>query len=812
MALGFRPLKDFKATDAGRWLAIGAVGVLSLVAVAGFSLAIYAAWLFHDLPDASELAEYRPPTSTRVYAWDGTLIGEFGKERRIFVPYNEIPPLQVKAFLAAEDRKFFEHGGIDLSGMGRAMTRDVWSLARGRKLQGGSTITQQVAKNVLLSNDQTFGRKIKEAILARRIEETLPKERILELYLNEIWLGYRSYGVAAAAYNYFGKPLNELSIAQMAYLAALPKGPSNYDPIKRRTNAMGRRNWIINEMAAMGAITRPQAEQAVLEDLKVQTAPERTHYHDADYFLEEARLRAIGTVGEKAEGGGLYVRTTLDSQLQTAARVALMKGLEAYDHRHGWRGAWGHTDLQPGWEKEAAARATPAERRSWRPAAIDRIAGGAVHVVLPSGGAGDLDGKDVAWAKATKGLNVGDLIFVEPTEAGKTYNLRQIPTVNGAIVAIEPHSGRTLAMVGGYSFSLSKFNRATQANRQPGSSFKPFVYATALENGMTPASIVSDAPISLTGANGTVWEPENYKHETSGAGPMRNGLVYSRNLMTLHIAIRVGMKKIADNAVKYGVVDKMDPVLAMAIGAGETTPFRLVGAYSAFPNGGRRIEPHLIEEIGDRSGQLSYRADKRECPHCSDPFQGQESPHIPLSGAQVMDPITAYSITLMLQGVVQNGTGAAVSALGYPLAGKTGTTNDYRSAWFVGYSPNLVAGVFVGFDDNRSLGEGETGAVAAVPIFIDFMREALRGQPKTDFKAPRDTRFIDVNGHREAFRPGQEPEGPIAPIRKPDGPIPYNQMQLDLNGLKPGQGAPTPSAAAAPPPPKKATDDLKGLY
>jgi penicillin-binding protein 1A len=814
MAKGFLPFKDLGMKDAGRWLAIAAVGVLTLIAVGGFSLAIYAAWLFHDLPDASELAEYRPPTSTRVYAWDGTLIGEFGKERRIFVPYSEIPPLQVKAFLAAEDRKFFEHGGIDLSGLGRAMTRDVWNLARGRKLQGGSTITQQVAKNVLLSNDPTFGRKIKEAILARRIEETLPKERILELYLNEIWLGYRSYGVAAAAFNYFGKPLSELSVAQMAYLAALPKGPDNYHPIRRRTQAIGRRNWIINEMAAMGAITRPQAEAAMREDLKVQTTPERTHYRDADYFLEEARLRAISTVGAKAENGGYYVRTTLDSQLQTAARVALMKGLEAYDRRHGWRGAWGHVELKAGWEKEATGKAAPAERRAWRAAAIDRITGNVVHVVLPSGGAGDLDAKDVTWAKAGKGgLNVGDLIFVEPIEGGHGYNLRQVPTVNGAIVAMEPHSGRVLTMVGGYSFSLSKFNRATQAMRQPGSSFKPFVYATALENGFTPTSIISDSPISLPGANGTVWEPENYKHETSGAGPIRNGLVYSRNLMTLHIAMKVGMRKIADNAVQYGVVDKMDPVLAMAIGAGETTPFRITGAYAAFPNGGRRIGPHLIEEVGDRNGQLMYRADKRECHHCSDPFGGQESPHIPLAGTQVMDPITAYSITLMLQGVVQNGTGAAVSALGYPLAGKTGTTNDYRSAWFVGYSPNLVAGVFVGFDDNRSLGEGETGAVAAVPIFIDFMREALKGQPKTDFKAPKDTRFIDVNGHREAFRPGQEPDpGPAAP-HPGDGPVPYDKLPSDLNGLKPGQtGAPTPAAAAAPPPPKKATDDLKGLY
>ena len=761
-----------RAQAAGRWLAIVGVGALSLIAVAGFALAIYAAWLFHDLPDASQLAEYRPPTSTRVYAYDGTLIGEFGRERRIFVPYSETPPLLVKAFLAAEDRKFFEHGGIDVSGLGRAMTRDLFGLAQGRKLQGGSTITQQVAKNVLLTGDQTFGRKIKEAILARRIEQTLPKTRILELYLNEIWLGYRSYGVAAAAYNYFGKSLNELDLAQMAYLAALPKGPDNYHPIRHPAAAIARRNWIINEMLTMGAVTRPEAMAAMREELKVQTTPERTHYKDADYFLEETRLRAAGSLGDKADNGGLYIRTTLDSNLQTAARVALMKGLEAYDHRHGWRGAWGHVELTPGWEKLAAAKSPPSERRDWRAAAVDRaVPGGGVHVILPSGGAGDLDPHDVAWARAVAeggppaatALNVGDLIFVEPEDGGKLYNLRQVPLVNGAIVALEPHSGRVLALVGGYSFSLSKFNRATQAQRQPGSAFKPFVYATALENGMTPASIVSDAPISVSGGNGKVYEPENYNQETFGPGPMRQGLVHSLNLMTLHIALKVGMKKIAANAVKYGIVNSMRPELAMAIGAGEVTPLNLVNAYSMFPNGGMRVEPHLIEEVQDRAGATLLKADRRACPPCGDPFAGQESPRVPPMGTPVMDPVTAYQITLMLQGVVQSGTGAAVSSLGKPLAGKTGTTNDSRSAWFVGFSPNLVAGVYVGFDDNRSLGDKETGAVDAVPIFIDFMREALKNVPAPDFKAPRNAKLMQVHGHLEAFPARHRTAGPGRP-------------------------------------------------
>ena len=756
----------------GRWVAIAGVAFLSAVAVAGLCLAIYAAWLFHDLPDAAELAEYRPPTSTRVYAWDGTLIGEFGRERRIFVPYNQLPPTLVRAFLTAEDRKFYEHGGIDISGMGRAMTRDVLALARGRRLQGGSTITQQVAKNVLLSNDVSFGRKIKEAILARRLEETLTKNRILELYLNEIWLGYRSYGVGAAAFNYLGKPLNDLSLAQMAYLAALPKGPDNYHPIRRKANAMGRRNQILKDMADLGWVSRAASDAAMREDLVVQTAPRRAQYQDADYFLSEVRRRANATLGDKVEGGGLYVRTTLDSRLQTSARIALMRGLENYDRRHGWRGALTHVELAPGWEAEAKSKSPPAERRDWKAAVVELVQGPTVKVLLPTGGEGVLDAADVAWARAGKGLARGDLVFVEETGPGR-FALKQVPAVNGALVALEPRSGRVLAMVGGYSFSVSNFNRATQALRQPGSAFKPFVYATALENGFSPMSVITDAPISFTDATGKVWNPQNDSRRYYGPTIFRNGLVYSRNVMTVRIAQDVGMKKVSANAIKFGVVDQMAPVLAMALGAAETTPFKLTAAYAAFANGGRKIEPHLIEMAADRQGKAIFRADRRDCPRCGAPFGGEESPRVAPGGAQVMDPITAYQISTMLQGVTQIGTAAAVSSLGYPLAGKTGTTNDYRSAWFVGYSPDIVVGVFVGFDDNRTLGDNETGAVDAVPVFIDFMRDYLKGKPKKDFTAPADARFALVAGRREAFRPGTEPK-PNAEVLE-TGPVPYEQ-------------------------------------
>jgi len=789
-----------------RWIAAAGVAALSLIAVAGFALAVYAAWLFHDMPDASELVDYRPPTATRVYAWDGTLIGEFSQERRIFVPYDQIPLQVVRAFLAAEDHNFFEHGGVDLAGTARAMGKNVINLAQGRRLEGGSTITQQVAKNVLLTNEATFGRKLKEAILAQRIEQTLTKPHILELYLNEIWLGYRSYGVGAAAYNYFGKPLSDLDLAECAYLAALPKGPDNYHPVRNKAAAIRRRNWVLGQMAEMGWATQAQAEAAMKEDLVVQQAPSRARYHDADYFVEEVRERALLTLGPKLTQGGYYMRTTLDPQLQSAARQALMRGLEAYDRRHGWRGAWGHVDRDEGWRQAAQAKSPPSERRGWRAARVISAEGGAVRV-SPIDGAPDgaLDGPDVVWARAGKGLKIGDLIFVEPTGSGR-YGLRQVPIVNGALVAIEPRSGRTLAMVGGYSFSLSNFNRATQAMRQPGSSFKPFVYATALENGFTPASTVVDGPISLPGAQpGQMWTPENYHKDYLGAQPLRRGLELSLNTMTVRLAQSVGMPKIIDMAKRAGVVDNMDPVLSMALGAGETTPFRLTAAYSAFVNGGRRVNPHLIEVVEDSDGRPVLNADQRACPRCDAPFDGQESPRVAETGPQVMDPVTAYQIATMLEGVVQRGTAYQAHILGRPVGGKTGTTNDFRSAWFVGFTPDIVVGVFVGFDDNRSLGQNETGAVDAVPIFIDFMQTVLKDTPVHDFAAPKDIRWGMVNGMREAFRPGTEPkpDAPTIPLGGPDAALPVGG-----EGSRPGG----PAGAGAQPASRKPPADLNGLY
>jgi penicillin-binding protein 1A len=792
------------------------VVILAAAGVAGLAAGIYASVLFYQMPSATDLADYHPPTATRVYAWDGTLIGEFSKVRRIYVPYDQMPRNLIYAFLAAEDHNFFHHGGVDVGGLSRAMVKDIFNALQGRRPEGGSTITQQVAKNVLLNNRVTVGRKLKEAVLATRLEQVLTKQQILELYLNEIWLGYRSYGVGAAAYNYFGKSVSDLTLAQCAYLAALPKGPDNYQPIRQKAAAIRRRNMILKDMEDLGWVSAADARAAMAEDLTVEATPERAKYHDADYFVAEARREALqlNSVGAGVDQGGYYMRTTLDPRLQTAARIALMDGLETYDRRHGWRGAWGHVAIVPGWQKATLAKSPPSERKKWRAAVVIEASGDHVRAqIADDNTVGDIVPADVAWARAGRGLNVGDLVFVEPIDNGG-LNLRQVPAVNGALVAMEPNSGRVLAMVGGYSYSLSNFNRSTQAYRQPGSSFKPFVYATALQSGaFTPASIVLDAPITLRGFNGQAWSPENYEHKFHGPLVFRRGLELSLNTMTVRIAQQVGMKRIVDTAERFGVVDRMDPVLSMALGAGETTPFRMTAAYSAFVNGGRKINAHLIELVDDRTGQTIYKADRRACDGCDAPFSGDFGPEIPESGEQLIDPITAYQIDTMLEGVVIRGTAYAAHVLGRPLGGKTGTTNDFRSAWFMGFSPQIVVGVFVGFDDNRSLGQGETGAVAALPIFIEFMQEAIKGLPPIDFTAPPNTKFAMVGPNREAFRPGTEPSLPAAP------PANTAADQTRASAI----AAPSTAPPAGPPPtserpgpkatrPPKPPDDLHGLY
>jgi len=804
---------------AERWFVMAGMGLLGAIALAGVIVAVYAAWVFHDLPDATELADYRPATATRVYAGDGTLIGEFSDERRIYVPYDQIPLPVIQAFLAAEDRNFFNHGGIDVGGLGRAMFKNVINAATGRRLEGGSTITQQVAKNVLLTNESSLNRKIKEAILANRLEATLTKQQLLELYLNEIFLGYRSYGVAAAAYNYFGKSLSQLTPDEAAFLASLPKGPNNYHPKRHPGAAKGRRDWVLGEMRQNGFITEAELVAARARPLTTQDAPRRAQYADADFFVEEARRQAIRRFGqERVNRGGFYMRTTLDPTLQSAARDALMRGLENYDRRHGWRGPWGTTDFAEGWQQTAMRGVRPPERRAWRAAAVQSVSGNTVRVInAADGSTGTLLAADAAWANANRPLRRGDLIFVEPRDG--QFALKQVPNVNGALVAIEPQSGRVLAMVGGYSYALSSFNRATQAQRQPGSAFKPFVYAAALEGDYTPASIVLDAPISFAGGrNGQRWSPENYSREYYGPQSLRRGLELSRNVMTVRMAQDVGMQNVVDLSRKMGVADNLQPNLSVSLGAGETTPYRLTAAYSAFVNGGRRVDPYLIELVQDRDGDTIFRADPRRCRDCGRAFSGQESPRLEARGTQVIDPITAYQMSSMLEGVVQRGTGAGARGLGRWVGGKTGTTNEYRSAWFVGFSSDIVVGVFIGFDDNRPLGRGETGATGPVPVFTDFMQVALRERPARPFVRPRNAIFRTVNGIEEAFRPGTERrrEEERAPAQEvPTGPQSYNEVirreREEATG-QPSTPAAPPPPATPPPPRKEPAEDLSGLY
>jgi len=804
---------------AERWFVMAGIGLLGAVALAGLVVAVYSAWLFHDLPDATDLADYRPPTATRVYAGDGTLIGEFSDERRIYVTYDQIPEPVIQAFLASEDRNFFNHGGLDVSGLSRAMLRNVLNVVSGRRLEGGSTITQQVAKNVLLTNESTVSRKLKEAILSSRLEATLTKRQILELYLNEIFLGYRSYGVASAAFNYFGKSLDQLTADEAAFLAALPKGPNNYHPKRHPEAALERRDWVLSRMENNGYLTRAQYAEARGRPLVTQAAPRRAQYQDADFFVEEARrqARANPDFGQQLNAGGFYMRTTLDPTLQTAARDALMQGLENYDRRHGWRGPWGTTDFAEGWQEAALKQTRPPERRAWEAAAVESVSGNSVRVLTARNErSGNLVATDAAWANANRQLRRGDLIFVEPQ--GGQFLLKQVPRVNGALVAIEPQSGKVLAMVGGYSYALSSFNRATQARRQPGSAYKPFVYAAALEGDFTPASIVLDAPISFAGGpNGGRWAPENYSREYYGPQTLRRGLELSRNVMTVRLANSVGMRTVVDLSDKMGLPG-LTPNLSVSLGAGEVTPYDLTAAYAAFVNGGRRVRPYLIDYVQDRDGKTIFRADSRNCRACDRGFSGQESPRLDLRGEQVIDPITAYQISSMLEGVVQRGTAASARGLGPWVGGKTGTTNEYRSAWFVGFTTDIVVGVFIGFDDNRPLGSGETGATGPVPIFNQFMQVALESRPARPFVRPRNAVFRNVRGIEEAFRPGTERQreverAPRAPVI-PRGPQNYNDIirreQEEAAGLPP-----TPPAPAAPPPPaprQEPADDLSGLY
>lgn len=777
--------------------------IAAMLFVVGAAAGGYFYWKYsRDLPDHAALANYDPPVMTRVHAADGSLLAEYARERRLYLPIQAMPKIVIAAFLSAEDKNFYKHGGVDPEGIVRAI---VTNASSGKK-QGASTITQQVAKNFLLSSEQTFDRKIREALIALRIESTYSKDKILELYLNEIFLGTivpgrNLHGIAAAALDYFGKSVHELTIHEAAYLAALPKGPNNYHPYRRTQQALARRNEIIGLMAQNGYITKEEAESERKLPLGVNPRSVSPNTANANYFAEEVRREISERYGEKKlYEGGLSVRTTLDPKMQAMARKALVDGLVRYDQARGWRGPKSRVDLAGrDWGMAVAEVPALGDVQPWRLAVVLDTSGGRATIGLQpkreSSGqvskdreTGIINAEGVRWTgrSVAAALNTGDVVYVERMEgAGNAYRLRQIPEVSGAIVAMDPYTGRVHAMVGGFSYDESEFNRATQAMRQPGSSFKPIVYSAALDNGYTPSSIVLDTPITIEAGPGQeAWSPSNYDGKSGGPHTLRYGIEHSKNLMTVRLAKDVGMPLIAEYARRFGVYDDMLPVLPMSLGAGETTVMRMVTAYSMLDNGGRRIRPTLIDRIQDRNGETIYRHDTRKCIGCdAEKWSGQDEPKLVDESEQVLDPLTAYQMVSIMEGVVQRGTATILKEIGKPLAGKTGTTNDAKDAWFVGFSPDLAVGIYMGYDKPRSLGDRATGGGLAAPVARDFLKAALKDKPPTPFRVPPGIKLISVNlatgtraggagGVLEAFKPGTAPPDSYSapPSAQPAGP------------------------------------------
>ena len=778
-------------------------------------------WHFsHGLPDHKQLADYQPAISSRLYASDGRLLAEYAREKRVFVPVAAMPKRVVEAFVAAEDQRFFSHPGVDFVGVVRAVIANVAN--PGRRPEGAFGITQQVAKNFLLTNQATLARKIREAILAFRIEETYSKERILELYLNEIYLGSGNYGVAQAAINYFDRSLDELTLSEIAYLAALPKAPNRYNVLRNEKEAYARRDYVLNRMREDGHITTAELEQARAEKLQYRRRGNTEVVH-ADFFAEEVRRNLLAAYGEKGlYEGGLTVSTTLDPAIQAVSDNALREGLIAYDRRHGWRGPWAKIADMSLWEEEFARIA---QRRpltgpaSWHLAVVSKVEPQAVQLVGLPDGEGTLPFAEMTWAAPTLAdqrvgapprrpndvVNVGDVIVVEKVEkaAGpnakpyppRTYALRQVPNVEGGVVVMDTQTGRVLAMSGGWSYGRSQFNRAVQAARQPGSAFKPFVYLAAMDAGFTPASVVLDAPFSYDPGYGQpIWSPKNYGGDYLGPTTVRRGLELSRNLMTVRMAQQVGMKRVVEVAKEFGVTDQMGAYLPMALGAGETTLLRMTMAYAMLANGALEITPSLVDRVQDRNGRTVYRHEPRACRGCGEQPAGiPVAPEIVDSRKPFHDPASVYQVVHMMLGVTTRGTAGRLAALGRPIAGKTGTTNDARDNWFLGSTPDITIGIYIGFDEPRTLGPSnlETGGGNAAPIYEAIARQIFKDKPATPFRIPPGLRMVRYSygggAIDEVFKPGTEPGS--------DG---FNQTLLDGSGPWSGIDPGGPQQAGGP--------------
>ena len=767
----------------------GILAALFGIVAAAAVVRIYGA----DLPSREALVDYSPPVVSRVYSTEGEVIAAYARQRRLFAPIEEIPPLVRDAFIAAEDKNFYLHSGVDPLGIVKALGRYAIARAEGQdvRLAGASTITQQVMKNFLLDRERAVERKIREMILATRIDGALSKDRILELYLNDIYLGAGAYGVAAAAQTYFAKGLDELELEEAAYLAALPKKPSELHPVRDREEARGRRDYVLRQMADAGMISEIEMAAAMtlpLDTVLDDDAP-ATDRPDRTYFTAEIRRQLSDRLGvDTLFEDGLIIRATIEPELQEAAGTALRRALIDYDEANSpWRGPVTTVETGGDWRRALARADVPRDIPGWRPAVVLARDGGAVEIGIEgeegtdritSAGTGwiahaMLDGEERDVSAPSQYLSPGDVVHVEVMEGGG-WRLRQVPEVQGAFMAMDPHTGRVVALQGGFSFQHSAFNRATQAERQPGSAFKPFVYAAALDAGYSPSTIVLDAPVVVRLPSGT-WRPKNSSGGFYGPTPLRTGIVQSRNLMTVRIAQTIGMERVADYAERFGVYEDMPRHLSYALGAGETTLHDMVAAYGMFANGGKRVRPTLVDRIQDRRGETIYSHDPRTCAGC-DAATPEVAPRLYDARPQIMNPVTASQLVSMMEGVVQYGTASGtVGGLGFPVAGKTGTTNESRDAWFVGFSPNLVAGCYIGFDTPRSMGRGAYGGRLCGPVFREFMAKAMEDRAPGSFPVPDDASVVVVkidretgerlpedaagpNVVRQVFRAGTEPE------------------------------------------------------
>jgi penicillin-binding protein 1A len=804
----------------------------TIVFVVGVAGAAGLLWHYSkDLPDYSQLQDYEPPVMTRVHAGDGSLVAEYANQRRLYIPIQAVPKMVISAFLAAEDKNFYEHGGLDFTGIARAGFNYIQSYGSGRRPQGASTITQQVAKNFLLTNEVSFARKMKEALLALKIERTYSKDKILELYLNEIYLGLGAYGIAAASLVYFDKSVNELTVPEIAYLASLPKAPNNYHPFRQRERAIERRNWVIDRMAEAAFIKAADADKAKRSPLGVTTKTTSTHIFAAEYFAEEVRRELFDRYGEKKlYEGGLSVRTTLDTKLQVVARKALVDGLVQFDEAQGWRGPVTKITDSSDWGVKLAEVKALADVAPWRLAVVLESSDQSARIGLQPGrdpggyiskerAIGIIPLEGVKWArssgkavtKVSQVIVAGDVIYVEPAKAEGQFRLHQVPEVSGAMVVEDPWTGRVLAMAGGFSYDQSQFNRATQALRQPGSSFKPIVYAAALDNGYTPSTLILDAPLEIDQGPGLgTWKPENYEGNFFGPSTLRFGIEHSRNVMTVRLAQDIGMPLIAEYAKRFGVYDDLPPYLSFALGAGETTLLRMVTAYAMFDNGGRRVKPTLVDRIQDRYGHTVYRHDERECKDCdAKKWANQAEPSLVDRREQVLDPMTAYQITSIMEGVVQRGTGTVLREVGKPVAGKTGTTNEEKDAWFIGFTPDIVAGVYIGYDKPRHLGRGETGGHLAAPIVKDFLKVALADKPAVPFRVPPGIKLIRVD-LKSGVRAGPGTEKAILEAFKPGTAPPDNSSVVGFGDG--GGGGRTWGAGVSPDADRAVRSGTGGLY